>query len=58
MRSNGSAAGLYFFEPVVPANIPAFLRLGGYGLRMAPTGPAHSRARHDPPDRSRSRPAE
>jgi len=35
LRGIGSATGLYFLEPFVLANIPAFLWLGGYGLRIA-----------------------
>jgi hypothetical protein len=35
LRGLGSATGLYFLEPFVLANIPAFLWLGGYGLRLA-----------------------
>lgn len=34
-RGIGSATGLYFLEPLLIANIPAFLWLGGYGLRIA-----------------------
>lgn len=34
LRGIGSATGLYFLEPFVLANIPAFLWLGGYGLRI------------------------
>ncbi len=35
LRGVGSATGLYFLEPFILANIPAFLWLGGYGLRIA-----------------------
>jgi hypothetical protein len=35
LRGIGSATGLYFLEPFVLANIPAFLWLGSYGLRIA-----------------------
>ena len=35
LRGIGSATGLYFLEPFVLANIPAFLWLGWYGLRVA-----------------------
>lgn len=35
LRGIGSATGLYFLEPFVLANIPAFLWLGAYGLRIA-----------------------
>lgn len=35
LRGIGSATGLYFLEPFVLANIPAFLWLGGYGLVIA-----------------------
>ena len=35
LRGVGSATGLYFLEPFVLANIPAFLWLGWYGLRIA-----------------------
>lgn len=35
LRGIGSATGLYFLEPFVLANIPAFLWLGGYGLQIA-----------------------
>jgi hypothetical protein len=35
LRGIGSATGLYALEPFVLANIPAFLWLGGYGLRIA-----------------------
>jgi hypothetical protein len=34
-RGVGSATGLYFLEPLIMANVPAFLWLGGYGLRIA-----------------------
>ncbi len=35
LRGVGSATGLYFLEPFVLANIPAFLWLSSYGLRIA-----------------------
>ncbi len=35
LRGIGSATGLYFLEPFILANIPAFLWLGVYGLRVA-----------------------
>lgn len=35
LRGIGSATGLYFLEPFVLANIPAFLWLGFYGLKIA-----------------------
>ena len=34
-RGVGSATGLFFLEPLIVANIPAFLLLGYYGLLMA-----------------------
>ncbi len=34
-RGIGSATGLYFLEPLILANVPAFLWLGGYGLFIA-----------------------
>ena len=34
-RGVGSATGLYFLEPLIFANVPAFLWLGYYGLRVA-----------------------
>jgi len=34
-RGLGSASGLYFLEPLIFANIPAFLWLGWYGLQIA-----------------------
>ena len=34
-RGLGSATGLYFLEPLIFANIPAFLWLGYYGWLMA-----------------------
>ena len=34
-RGIGSASGLYFLEPLIFANIPAFLWLGFYGWRIA-----------------------
>src|SRR5207247_5763355 len=34
-RGIGSATGLYFLEPLIFANVPAFLWLGYYGLRVA-----------------------
>ena len=34
LRGVGSATGLYFLEPFVLANIPAFLWLGAQGLRL------------------------
>jgi hypothetical protein len=34
-RGVGSATGLYFLEPLILANIPAFLWLGYYGLLMS-----------------------
>jgi hypothetical protein len=33
-RGVGSATGLYFLEPLIYANVPAFLWLGYYGLRI------------------------
>ncbi len=35
LRGVGSATGLYFLEPFIYANVPAFLWLGWYGLRIA-----------------------
>lgn len=35
LRGIGSATGLYFLEPFLLANIPAFLWLGWYGVRIA-----------------------
>lgn len=34
-RGVGSASGMYFLEPLIFANIPAFLWLGWYGLTIA-----------------------
>ena len=34
-RGIGSATGLYFLEPLIFANVPAFLWLGYYGIRVA-----------------------
>ena len=34
-RGVGSATGLYFLEPLIFANVPAFLWLGFVGLRVA-----------------------
>jgi len=34
-RGIGSATGLYFLEPLIFANVPAFLWLGAYGLVIA-----------------------
>ncbi|HEX4600521.1 MAG TPA: hypothetical protein VH116_03930 [Gemmatimonadales bacterium] len=34
-RGIGSATGLFFLEPLIFANVPAFLWLGYYGLRIA-----------------------
>ena len=34
-RGIGSASGMYFLEPLIFANIPAFLWLGWYGLHIA-----------------------
>ena len=34
-RGIGSATGLYFLEPLIFANVPAFLWLGYYGLKVA-----------------------
>jgi hypothetical protein len=34
-RGIGSATGWYFLEPLIFANVPAFLWLGYYGLRVA-----------------------
>lgn len=34
-RGIGSATGLYFLESLIVANIPAFLWLAGYGLRIS-----------------------
>lgn len=34
-RGIGSATGLYFLEPLIYANVPAFLWLGYYGLHIA-----------------------
>lgn len=34
-RGIGSATGLYFFEPLIFANVPAFLWLGYYGWRLS-----------------------
>ena len=36
----GSATGLYVLEPFILANIPAFLWLSYYGLRLAALGKA------------------
>lgn len=47
LRGIGSATGLYFLEPFVLANIPAFLWLGGYGLAIASVA---RRAHLSPPD--------
>lgn len=44
-RGIGSATGLYFLEPLIFANIPAFLWLGSVGLRIA--GAARSRQDKD-----------
>ena len=49
-RGISSATGLYFLEPLIFANVPAFLWLGLYGLKLsawaaeeiASTGPASS----------------
>ncbi len=35
LRGIGSALGLYFLEPFILANIPAFLWFAAYGLRIA-----------------------
>lgn len=35
LRGIGSTTGLYFLEPFIMANIPAFLWLGVYGLRIS-----------------------
>jgi hypothetical protein len=35
LRGVGSATGLYFLDPFLLANIPAFLWLGWYGVRIA-----------------------
>ena len=34
-RGIGSASGMYFLEPLIFANIPAFLWLGWYGVQIA-----------------------
>ena len=34
-RGIGSASGMYFLEPLIFANVPAFLWLGWYGLRIS-----------------------
>jgi catechol 2,3-dioxygenase-like lactoylglutathione lyase family enzyme len=34
-RGIGSATGLYFLQPLIYANVPAFLWLGYYGVRIA-----------------------
>jgi hypothetical protein len=34
-RGIGSATGLYFLEPLIFANVPAFLWLGYYGMRVS-----------------------
>lgn len=34
-RGIGSATGMYFLEPLIYANVPAFLWLGYYGLRIS-----------------------
>jgi hypothetical protein len=36
-RGIGSATGLYFLEPLIFANVPAFLWLAYYGLRISAT---------------------
>ena len=41
-RGIGSATGLYFLEPLIFANIPAFLWLGYYGLVIAKAARAES----------------
>ena len=38
-RGIGSATGLYFLEPLIFANIPAFLWLGYVGLAIARAAP-------------------
>ena len=40
LRGIGSATGLYVLEPFILANIPAFLWLSYYGLRLAALGKA------------------
>jgi hypothetical protein len=45
LRGIGSATGLYVLEPFVLANIPAFLWLGWYGLRIAAVGRRAPRGR-------------
>ena len=50
-RGIGSAAGLYFLEPLIFANVPAFLWLGYYGWLIA------RRARQEPGGRAESRAA-
>jgi hypothetical protein len=37
-RGIGSATGWYFLEPLIYANVPAFLWLGYYGWRIAKEG--------------------
>lgn len=56
LRGFGSATGLYFLEPFIMANIPAFLWLGDYGLRLAPRRP-EAREQHPThmPDASSAR---
>lgn len=34
-RGVGSATGMYFLEPLIYANVPAFLWFGWYGVRIA-----------------------
>jgi len=34
-RGIGSATGMYFLEPLIYANVPAFLWLGHHGLRIS-----------------------
>jgi hypothetical protein len=40
-RGIGSATGMYFLEPLIFANVPAFLWLGYYGHRVAAAARAH-----------------
>jgi hypothetical protein len=47
LRGIGSATGLYFLEPFVLANIPAFLWLGAYGLGLAALARRHARPEPD-----------
>src|SRR5437899_9171451 len=55
LRGVGSATGLFFLEPLVLANVPAFLWFGWYGLAVGRRARAQSTSRTGRGDLGRKR---